>query len=128
MITPDLLLSYWLLLWFIMYLLNIIKYSPKLWFIIALIYIIIITLCMYKKNMNFILLFILIAIVGKVIPLYIMRKDKYIFNDFLFGLLIVIFYLFWVKYRNRNVIAIYTTDLFNGEDPVMNIYKLYSKI
>uniref|UniRef100_A0A6C0ET52 Uncharacterized protein n=1 Tax=viral metagenome TaxID=1070528 RepID=A0A6C0ET52_9ZZZZ len=122
MLTPDLLFSYWLFLWYVLYLLNIIKYSPKIWFIIALFYIVIATIYIYKKvNNSFILLFLCIAFFVKVVPLYTIRKDKYNLNDFLFGILLIFIYLVWITYRKMNIIKIYTVDLFNGQSPIIYI-------
>jgi hypothetical protein len=125
--TPDLLFSYWLFLWYVLYLLNIIKYSPKIWFIIALCYICIATFYMYKIHYKFILLFLSIAFFIKVIPLYTIRKDKYKMDDFLFGLLLVFIYVSWTRYRNKNVIKIYTVELFNGKTPIIQLYSYMNR-
>ena len=129
MITPDLLFSYWLILWYVLYLLKYINYSPKIWFIIALFYIGIATIYMYKKvNISFILLFLCIAFFVKVIPLYTIRKDKYNLNDFLFGILLIFIYLLWTIYRKKNIIKIYTVDLFNSQSPIIYIMNKIYKI
>ena len=121
--TPDLLFSYWLFLWYVLYLLKITKYSPKIWFIIALFYICIATIYMYKIHYRFILLFLSIAFFIKVIPLYTIRNDKYKTKDFLFGLLLVLIYVSWTRYRNKNVIQIYSVDIFNGRTPIIQLYE-----
>ena len=36
MIRPDLLFSYWIISWYVLYEINVIKYNPKFWLIIAL--------------------------------------------------------------------------------------------
>jgi hypothetical protein len=129
MLTPDLLFSYWLFLWYFLYIFKIIPYSPKIWFIIALIYIGIAIIYMYNKiNMSFILLFICIAILVKVLPLYSIQKDKYKLKDFLFGIYIFIVYVLWVHYRNQNIIKIYTIDLLGGQSPIMYIIRYFGGV
>lgn len=124
MITPDLLFSYWLFLWYFFYIFKIIPYSPKIWFIIALIYIGIAIIYMYNKvNVSFFLLFICIAFLVKVLPLYSIKKDKYKLKDFLFGIYIFIVYILWVHYRNQNIIKIYTIDLLGRQSPIMYIIR-----
>ena len=127
MITPDLLFSYWLLLWYILYRYKVTIYSPKIWFIIALIYIGLATIYMLyiKINLVFISIFLCISFFVKVIPLYIIRKDKYKTNDFLFGLLIAFIYWLWALYRKKNIIKIYTVDLLNGQSPIIFTIKLF---
>ena len=108
MITPDLIFSYWIFAWYILYILKLIHYSPKIWVIIALFYILFIIIYMiYKKKIYFTLLFSIMTIITKVIPLYTIRNDKYNIKDFIFGILLFIIYLCWVFYRKKNVINIY---------------------
>jgi len=105
MITPDLIFSYWIFIWYILYILNLIHYSPKIFFIISIFFIIITTIYMIYKNFSIkiIVTYIIINFIIKVIPLYTIKNDKYNINDFLFGIFLFILYIIWVFYRKKNI-------------------------
>ena len=75
----DLLFSYWIFAWYLLYIFNIINYSPKLALIIGIIENIGLFLFMmfslHSSNKT-ILSFIFINILLKVIPLYTIWNDK----------------------------------------------------
>ena len=105
MISPDLIFSYWIFVWYILYILKLIHYSPKIFLIISIFYIIITTIYMiHNFSIKIIVTFIIINFIIKVIPLYTIKNDKYNINDFLFGIFLFILYIIWVFYRKKNKI------------------------
>ena len=80
----DLIFSYWIFAWYVLYMFNIVNYNPKLalifgvifnfWFLIKLIYL--------KRPLLFITLFIIIVTFTKILPLYTVRNTKIdLYND-----------------------------------------------
>jgi hypothetical protein len=127
MVPYDLLFSYWLVLWFVLYYFHIISYSPKLMFILAMIYISIIIIIMIYRRLSTIKIFIffMLAIIFKVIPFYLIRNDSIKFKDIVFGFLLFLIYFLWVWYRKgkNKFIQIYTVDVFQFKTPIMNIFQ-----
>jgi hypothetical protein len=112
MITPDMVFSYWLLLWYLLYILGIISYSPKLWFLIAIIFMIGIIFVMIYHSSEYTILFIIALILFKLLPFYTMRHDLYKMKDILFGVALFFVYLLWLHYKNVNIIKIYSYRSF----------------
>jgi hypothetical protein len=111
--------SYWIFIWFILYLLNIIPYNPFLFIIIG--YILTIFEFYYlfiNKTNNFNLIkFSIINVILKFIPiliLIILNKISFIFNDIYFGFLLFILYLF--------IMIILNINPFNEYDKLLNTY------
>jgi hypothetical protein len=99
--------SYWIFIWFVLYLLNIIPYNPFLFIIIA--YILtsfeLIYLYIKKTNKYNLIKFFLINIILKFIPiliLIILNNINYNINDIYFGFLIIYLYLFIMIIFNIN--------------------------
>ena len=71
--------SYWILVWYILYILRLIHYNPKLALTIALLENIIKAVAMvyYKNNLDTILLFCSIVFIVKGIPLWTLRHTSY---------------------------------------------------
>ena len=127
MIPFDELFSTWIFAWYLLYILNVIQYSPKYWFIIILFAVIL--LAFYVKiKMSILVVGIFGMIFLKGIPLYTIRKDVCKLCDILFGLMICLIYLIWLQYKNINVIDIYTIQICIEQGPIttfiMNLFDL----
>ena len=92
----DLVFSYWIYIWYILYAFNITIYSPKLALLIGLIdNIIMLCLMIYfGSNIRTILYFIIVNTFIKIVPLYLLRKEKIQMKDIYF----TIFFLTSVRY------------------------------
>lgn len=121
----DLLFSYWLLIWFVLYYFKIVLYNPKWVFIIAMIYILIaIIIMIYNKSPPFkIFIFFMIGIISKAFPFYLIRNDPTNMRDIIFGVIVFLVYYLWVYYKRgpNKFIEIYTVDVFKFKTPIMNI-------
>ena len=107
----DLLLSYWILLWYFLYMIGIMKTSPKMSLSIALFAntLMIIEKLNNKESYTNILLFIFIQAFIKAIPIYTLRKTKIKYIReliILFG--ITMLYLLWLYINNTDVFSVYT--------------------
>ena len=92
----DLVFSYWIFFWFCLYLFHpILKYSPKFALIIAfIINIICLLLLIYNKlPLSYILMYIIVNFLIKVIPLYILRKEPVVINSIYFTFLVIFVYM-----------------------------------
>jgi len=122
--TYDLLFSYWLLIWFVLYYFKVIPYNPKWFFIIAMIYVFIVIIIMTYKQMDTlkIFVFLMIGIITKAIPFYLIRNDPTNLNDIIFGIVVFLIYYMWVSYRigSNKFIKIYTVDVFHFKTPIMS--------
>ena len=83
MIRPDLIFSYWIYLWYILYIFKVLKYNPKLAIICGMIenLVIFILMCIYKTKKILVVLFIIMFVILKLIPLYTIWNDKIHLND-----------------------------------------------
>ena len=101
----DHVFSYWIFFWFIFYKLDIIKYNPKIFLIIAGIenLYLLINMIYYKNSLKYILLFIFINIFIKVIPLIILWNTEYRFNDFIAGIVLFLIYFGWLYLNGLSI-------------------------
>jgi len=121
--------SYWSFVWFILFILKIIPYSPKLIFIIE---IIIISLMFFiPMNAYKMIKFFTINVFIKGIPLWIIRKTKITKKDVLFSILVFICYLLWLYANNTSITNIYTmiySHYVNGDSNQLIGGKIYDEI
>ena len=113
--------SYWIFIWFILYQLEIIKYSPYLVYCVIFIYIIIkisIELLHYifinkHKIKNYDTLFgiLLLIIIIDIVPLLYLKKqiDK---QSTIFTLILTITYILFMMSQNINIIELYTNIIY----------------
>lgn len=118
-ITFDQLFSTWVFIWFLFYYFKIIPYSPKFWLFFITVYATasIIYMIYLQLIPSYILIVILLAIIGKVIPIYLVKNDQMIIKDILFGFLLGFIYLLWLYYTNEDVFTIYCVYMFNYNMP-----------
>jgi hypothetical protein len=101
----DLVFSYWIFAWFILYELKITHYNPKIALIIGLLVNVIelSTMIYYKNSFSNIFLFSLINFILKVVPLWILRKTEYKVIDVYADIGLFIIYLFWLIVNRINI-------------------------
>ena len=108
-------LSWWIFLWFILFKLNFIPYSPFLIYVAVIIYIIlkiIHHLCILKKedykhkNFNSVVIWILIAIIIDIVPIFFLKPVVNI-ETIIFTLCIISLYITFMSYHQINVIKHY---------------------
>ena len=117
MIGFDEFFSTWILVWYILYMIGIIHFSPKYWIIILLVATVCLTFYV-KIKMSIIVLGIFGIFILKLIPLYTIRNDSLKIYDLLFGLLLVVFYIVWMHYKNIDIVNTYTVRISNEQGPI----------
>ena len=112
--------SYWIFTWYLLYIGKYTTYSPKIAFILAILYIlgIIIYLLYYKifyfiGKYEYILFFFIIQILIKIIPLYTIWRDKYKMKDIVFFCYLFLLYNIWLYIQNTNMFKI-TDTIFHS--------------
>ena len=119
-LRPDLIFSYWIYLWYVLYFLKIVSYSPKFALIIGLIDNIIMLLLMihFGTSKKTIILFVIINTIIKIIPLYYLRHEKILLTDIYFTILLFAVFLIWIDVNKQTLV---------GNIKLMHDSLLYSK-
>ena len=128
----DLVFSYWIYIWYILYAFNITIYSPKLALVLGLIdNIIMLCLMIYfGSNIRTILYFIIVNTFIKIVPLYLLRKEKIQMKDIYFTIFLFIVFIIWIHINKQSLIGnlklIHDSLIYNKDNtPFM---QLISKI
>lgn len=109
MIRPDLIFSYWIFAWFLLYIMKIIYFSPKFVIFLALFQNIANLLYIAIKNAPYIVLikYCVVIICIKFIPFYVMRNDTIKISDIMFTFFLFLVYLIWLYMNNITVFEVY---------------------
>lgn len=113
MITSDILFSYWILIWYILYKIKIIPFNPIYAFVIAVIFMTIIIFYLLIRydntcdNYKNIILFIIVNFFLKVLPTIDMYNNSYGMYDFIFGLILFGIYNIYIYSKGRSFSNIY---------------------
>ena len=116
----DLVFSYWIFAWFILYLCNITTYSPKFAFILGLIENLFILIMMIVKGTKriTILYFIIINFLIKVLPIYYLRAETIRMKDVYMTVLLFVIFILWLYINNisiiENIKIIYNSLIYGG--------------
>jgi hypothetical protein len=116
----DLIFSYWIFIWFLIYKLKWVMYSPKFAIIFGLIenFFMLIMMFLFGTKMESIIYFIIINIFIKVIPLYYLRKDYIYWKDIYFTFVLFIIFIIWLHINNESLIGnlklIHDSLVYNG--------------
>jgi hypothetical protein len=114
----DLILSYWIFLWFILYILKFTTYNPKFIILVGIIENTLMILYLLYIKVPIINIFILLTsmIILKILPLYYIYNTKFQIKDVYLTFFIIIIYILWLKLNNTNIINTYKH--------IINSYKL----
>jgi len=110
----DLILSYWIFAWFLLYLYDVVPYSPHLALILALLFEIGILCAMFFNHASnyYIGLFVIITIIIKAIPIYILRNEQIdYFNQMIYMGCVIALYMLWLKLNNQSAIEYFTYQM-----------------
>jgi hypothetical protein len=104
--NPSYIFSYWLFLWTILYILNIVNFNPLFLLLPAILINLLELFVMFHYNNStfHIIIFTILFIIMKLIPYYIIQNDKIKRNDIIFSLSIYGFYIFWLYITGENII------------------------
>ena len=122
----DLVFSYWIYAWYVLYTFKMIRYSPKLALTIGLIYnfMILIMMLLYDTRIKTIISFIVINTLIKVFPLYYLINEKILLKDVYFTIGLFIVFIIWLHINNQslkgNAKIIYNSLLYGkNKTPLM---------
>jgi len=106
-LRPDLVFSYWIYFWFLLYAVNIIKYSPKFALIIGLIDNIIMLFLMlyFRTKRKTIYYFILINSFIKLLPLYLLRNENIKIIDIYFTIILGLLFVLWIHMNSQTLVG-----------------------
>jgi hypothetical protein len=103
----DLVFSYWIYIWYILYALKITTFSPKFPLILGLIdnIIMLILMLFYGTSRITIFYFILINTAIKVAPLYHLRNKKIKLKDIYFTILLFGIFVLWLHINKQSLVG-----------------------
>jgi hypothetical protein len=102
----DFIFSYWIFFWYLLYIFGLVrKYNPKFAIICGLIEnaFIISLMFYYQTSTKLIILFVIMSMILKIIPLYTLWNKKIKNADIGFSFLLFFIYLFWTFINNQKM-------------------------
>jgi len=124
----DFIFSYWIFVWYLLYISGILPYSPKIAILLAIfINVILFVLMIYYKTRGiYIFNFIFINFFIKILPYYTLIHEKIYIQDFKPLAIIFISYCIWLYMNGSSVIKyqdkIFRTIVYNeNKTPLMNL-------
>ena len=96
--SPDLIFSYWIIVWYLLYFVRIVYINPKFAIICAIFVNMIVVMLMfyYKTNLNIIFSFFALFFLSKLLPLFTIWKTKIKKDDVYAAFLLFGIYLIWI--------------------------------
>jgi len=106
-IRTDLVFSYWIYVWYLLYIYKFIMYSPKFALLLGLIDNIVMLFLMinFGTSKKTIFYFILINTIIKIVPLYYLRHQKILMKDIGFTFFLFIIFIFWLHINKQSLIG-----------------------
>ena len=133
-LRTDLVFSYWIFVWYILYALKLTKYSPKFALLVGIIDNIILLFLMitFGSSKRTIFYFILINILIKVLPYYTLLKEPIKITDIYFTCLLLLIFVVWLHINKQSLIGniklIHDSLVFNkNETPFLSLIENIKK-
>ena len=124
----DLVFSYWIYVWFILYFFNYTEYSPKFALILGLLdnIVMLFLMIIWSTSLKTIIWFIIINTLIKVVPLYYLRNELFKMKDIYVTIGLFIIYIIWLHINNQSLVGnmkiIHNSLLYGkNETPFMNL-------
>jgi hypothetical protein len=120
-LRADLVFSYWIYFWYLLYAFRITSYSPKFPLILGLLDNIIMLLLMfiYGTSKRTIFYFIIVNTLIKVVPLYYLRNETLKIKDIYFTIILFGIFFLWLHLNKQSLfgnIKIIHDSLLFGQD------------
>jgi hypothetical protein len=105
----DLVFSYWIFAWYIIYMLNLTKYNPKLAIGLGIIEntLLLIAMILFGSNMRTILYFVFVNTLIKIIPFYTLRNKIAFIKDIVPTTVLFLIYFVWVFINKKDLTGSY---------------------
>lgn len=130
----DEIFSIWILVWFILYCIGIVPYSPKFVLIIGLIHNFILLTIMIINHARFLttIQFFFIIFITKILPLLLLRNVALKVDDVIFSLIYFNVYLVWLCMNGKDfydniVISINSSVNDKTDTPIMGLFSKLEK-
>ena len=106
-LRADLVFSYWIFAWFILYEFRFTEYSPKFPLILGVIdnLIMLFLMLLYGTSKRTIFYFIVINTLIKVMPLYYLRNESIQLNDIYFTFGLFLLFIFWLHVNEQSLVG-----------------------
>ena len=103
----DLVFSYWIYFWYILYAFKFTNFSPKFPLIIGLLDNIVMFFMMlaYGTSFNTIISFLFINTIIKAIPLYNLKNEQIKIKDIIFTVVLLFIYIIWLHINGDSLIG-----------------------
>jgi hypothetical protein len=125
---PDLVFSYWIYFWYILYAYKFTTFSPKFPLIIGLIdnVIMLLLMLLYGTSYTTIFYFIIINTCIKIFPLYYLRSQHIRGKDVYFTVILFFIFILWLQFNKQSLIGnsklIYNSILYGkNKTPFMEL-------
>lgn len=120
-LRTDLVFSYWIYVWFLLYVFNVINYSPKFPLLLGLIdnAIMLLLMLVYGTSRRTIFYFIIINTLIKVVPLYYLRFESIQMNDIGFTIFLFAIFVLWLRLNEQSLVGnmkVIHDSLLYGQD------------
>lgn len=104
-LRPDLVFSYWIYVWYVLYAFKITIYSPKFPLILGLIdnIIMLFLMLLYGTSKRTIFYFIVINTLIKIVPLYYLRNETIKMKDIYFTIFLFIVFVLWLHLNRQSL-------------------------
>ena len=104
--SPDLIFSYWIIIWYLLYCFRIVFINPKFSIICGLIVNLIILLIMiiYKTNIRIIFSFFVLFFISKLMPIFTIWNTKIKMNDVYATFFLFFIYFIWTLINKKKLI------------------------
>jgi len=111
----DLVFSYWIFTWYLLYMLKFVKYNPKFAIMIGILenIVLLIFMSLNGANKRTIGYFILVNTFIKVLPFYTVRYDTINVKDIQVTLMLFIIYIGWIFLNNQSLPENYKLAYFS---------------
>jgi len=130
----DLIFSYWIFAWYLLYMAKIVRYKPKLAILLGIIdnTIMLIGMLFYGSNLRTILSFIFINTLIKLLPYYSLRHETIRSSDWKPTIIFFLIYCVWLYFNQENLTGnykkVFDSLIHNRDDtPAMQLFKKFSQ-
>jgi hypothetical protein len=120
-LRADLVFSYWIYFWYLLYAFKVTNYSPKFPLILGLIdnLIMLVLMLMYGTSRITIFYFIIINTLIKILPLYYLRNEPVKLRDIYFTIILFGIFVLWLHLNKQSLFGnmkVIHDSLLYGED------------
>jgi hypothetical protein len=133
-LRPDLVFSYWIYAWFILYACKYLKYSPKFALILGLLdnAVMLLLMCLFGTSVRTIVYFVIVNTIIKVVPLYYLRQERIKWADIYFTCGLFFIFVVWLHINEQSLVGnikiIHDSLLYgNNKTPFMSLLSSMEK-